>query len=88
MTGAGSDDETFTTIPEMRLLEPDSRDRGDLGAAHNRLRRHSRSRLAEEPVADVPSMASGWDPWAAVDSRVDAGVAALLTDLTMMKEAN
>src|SRR3954451_10208261 len=42
------------------------------GVAHNTLRRHWRSRPAEEPVADVTGMASGWDPWAAVDDRVDA----------------
>jgi RNA polymerase sigma factor (sigma-70 family) len=42
------------------------------GVAHNTLRRHWRSRRAEEPVADVTGMARGWDPWAAVDSRVDA----------------
>src|ERR1700761_8062411 len=30
-----------------------------------------RSRPAEEPVADVTEMASGWDPWTVVDSRVD-----------------
>jgi RNA polymerase sigma factor (sigma-70 family) len=41
------------------------------GVAHNTLRRHWRSRPAEEPVADVTGMASGWDPWAAVDHRVD-----------------
>jgi RNA polymerase sigma-70 factor (ECF subfamily) len=41
------------------------------GVAHNTLRRHWRSRPAEEPVADVTGMASGWDPWAAVDNRVD-----------------
>jgi RNA polymerase sigma factor (sigma-70 family) len=42
------------------------------GVAHNALRRHWRSRPAEEPVADMTAMAAGWDPWAAVDSRVDA----------------
>ncbi|MBC6459538.1 RNA polymerase sigma factor [Actinomadura sp. HBU206391] len=41
------------------------------GVAHNTLRRHWRSRPAEESVADVTGMASGWDPWAAVDDRVD-----------------
>lgn len=42
------------------------------GVAHNTLRRHWRSRPAEEPRADVEiDMASGWDPWAAVDNRVD-----------------
>ena len=42
------------------------------GVAHNTLRRHWRSRPAEEPVADMTSLASGWDPWTAVDRRVDA----------------
>ncbi|QFG22358.1 RNA polymerase sigma factor [Actinomadura sp. WMMB 499] len=42
------------------------------GVAHNILRRHWRSRPAEEPQADMTGMASGWDPWAAVDGRVDA----------------
>jgi RNA polymerase sigma factor (sigma-70 family) len=42
------------------------------GVAHNTLRRHWRSRPAEVPVADVTGLASGWDPWAAVDNRVDA----------------
>lgn len=42
------------------------------GVAHNTLRRHWRSRPAEEPVADVTGLASGWDPWTAVDHRVDA----------------
>lgn len=42
------------------------------GVAHNTLRRYWRSRPAEEPVGDVTDMASGWDPWAAVDNRVDA----------------
>ncbi|KAB2390282.1 RNA polymerase sigma factor [Actinomadura montaniterrae] len=42
------------------------------GVAHNVLRRHWRSRPAEEPRADVPDAVSGWDPWAAVDDRVDA----------------
>ena len=41
------------------------------GVAHNTLRRHWRSRPAEEPVADVTGLASGWDPWTAVDHRVD-----------------
>ena len=41
------------------------------GVARNTLRRHWRSRPAEEPVPDMAGMASGWDPWPAVDSRVD-----------------
>jgi len=43
------------------------------GVAHNTLRRHWRSRPAEEPVADLTSVAAGWDPWGAVDDRVAAG---------------
>jgi RNA polymerase sigma-70 factor (ECF subfamily) len=42
------------------------------GVAHNTLRRHWRSRPAEEPMADLTGMAPGWDPWTAVDNRVDA----------------
>jgi RNA polymerase sigma factor (sigma-70 family) len=41
------------------------------GVARNTLRRHWRSRAAEEPVPDMAGMAPGWDPWPAVDSRVD-----------------
>lgn len=41
------------------------------GVAQNTLRRYWRSRPAEEPVPDVTDMASGWDPWTVVDSRVD-----------------
>lgn len=41
------------------------------GVAHNTLRRHWRSRPAEESVADVTRLASEWDPWSAVDDRVD-----------------
>jgi RNA polymerase sigma-70 factor (ECF subfamily) len=41
------------------------------GVAHNTLRRHWRSRPAEEPVADASRLEPGWDPWGAVDDRVD-----------------
>jgi RNA polymerase sigma-70 factor (ECF subfamily) len=41
------------------------------GVALNRLRRYWRSRPAEDLVPDVTSMAHGWDPWPAVDARVD-----------------
>ena len=41
------------------------------GVALNRLRRYWRSRPAEELVPDVTSLGSGWDPWPAVDARVD-----------------
>src|ERR1700744_3051786 len=43
------------------------------GVAHNTLRRHWRSRPAEQPVADLTGLAAGWDPWTAVDHRVDVG---------------
>jgi RNA polymerase sigma factor (sigma-70 family) len=41
------------------------------GVAHNTLRRHWRSRPAEEPVPDMAGLTPGWDPWPAVDSRMD-----------------
>jgi RNA polymerase sigma-70 factor (ECF subfamily) len=41
------------------------------GVALNRLRRYWRSRPAEELVPDVTRLARGWDPWPAVDDRVD-----------------
>jgi RNA polymerase sigma-70 factor (ECF subfamily) len=41
------------------------------GVALNRLRRYWRSRPAEDLVPDVTAMANGWDPWPAVDARVD-----------------
>ncbi len=42
------------------------------GVALNRLRRYWRSRPAEDLVPDVTGLATGWDPWPAVDMRVDA----------------
>jgi RNA polymerase sigma-70 factor (ECF subfamily) len=42
------------------------------GVAHNTIRRHWRSSPAEDPVADVTPLASRWDPWTTVDSRIDA----------------
>ena len=41
------------------------------GVALNRLRRHWRSAPAEEPAPDLAGVASDWDPWPAVDARVD-----------------
>ncbi|MEV6244375.1 sigma-70 family RNA polymerase sigma factor [Lentzea sp. NPDC051838] len=41
------------------------------GVALNRLRRHWRSVPAEEPTPDLTGMPSGWDPWPAVEARVD-----------------
>jgi DNA-directed RNA polymerase specialized sigma24 family protein len=35
------------------------------------LRRYWRSRPAEDLVPDVTGLAAGWDPWPAVDGRVD-----------------
>lgn len=55
------------------------------GVAHNTLRRHWRSRPAEVPRANVEAdMASGWDPWAAVDNRVDVE-SVLRHALTLLK---
>lgn len=42
------------------------------GVALNRVRRHWRSEPAEAPAPDLSRVASGWDPWPAVDARVDA----------------
>jgi len=41
------------------------------GVALNRLRRHWRSRPAEDLVPDATGLAIGWDPWPAVDAGVD-----------------
>jgi RNA polymerase sigma factor (sigma-70 family) len=41
------------------------------GVALNRLRHYWRSRPAEDLVPDVTGLANGWDPWPAVDVRVD-----------------
>ena len=40
--------------------------------ALNRLRRYWRYRPAEDLIPDVTDLAAGWDPWPAVDVRVDA----------------
>jgi RNA polymerase sigma factor (sigma-70 family) len=40
--------------------------------ALNRLRRYWRDRPAEDLIPDVTGLAAGWDPWPAVDVRVDA----------------
>src|ERR1700744_5246372 len=42
------------------------------GGPHNPLGRYWRSRPSEDLMADVTGLASGWDPWTAVDRRVDA----------------
>ncbi|KAB2352269.1 RNA polymerase sigma factor [Actinomadura rudentiformis] len=55
------------------------------GVAHNTLRRHWRSRRTEELRPNVEAdMASGWDPWAAVDNRVDVE-SVLRRALTLLK---
>jgi RNA polymerase sigma-70 factor (ECF subfamily) len=41
------------------------------GVALNKLRRYWRSRPVEDLVPDATGMANGWDPWPAVDTRVD-----------------
>ncbi|MCE7010185.1 RNA polymerase sigma factor [Kibdelosporangium philippinense] len=41
------------------------------GVALNKLRRHWRDRPAEDLVPDATSMVTGWDPWPAVEARVD-----------------
>jgi RNA polymerase sigma factor (sigma-70 family) len=54
--------------------------------ALNRLRQYWRSRSSEDLVPDVAILADGWDPWPAVDVRVDtrtafrAAVAGLKSD--------
>ena len=55
------------------------------GVALNRLRRYWRSRPAEDLVPDVASLATGWDPWPAVDARVDTQ-AVLRSALARLKQ--
>jgi RNA polymerase sigma factor (sigma-70 family) len=43
--------------------------------ALNRLRQYWRSRSPEDLVPDVTGLAEGWDPWPAVDVRVDTRTA-------------
>ena len=43
--------------------------------ALNRLRQYWRSRSPEDLVPDVTGLADGWDPWPAVDVRVDTRTA-------------
>ena len=43
--------------------------------ALNRLRQYWRSRSAEDLVPDLTGLAAGWDPWPAVDVRVDTRTA-------------
>lgn len=46
-----------------------------IGIAHNMLRRHWRSLSPEEPSPDVADMGGVWDPWPAIDERVDVDTA-------------
>lgn len=41
------------------------------GVARNTLRRHWRSAPAEELLPDLTGVEGGWDPWPAIDARVD-----------------
>jgi RNA polymerase sigma-70 factor (ECF subfamily) len=43
--------------------------------ALNRLRQYWRSRSPEDLVPDVTGLADGWDPWPAVDARMDTRTA-------------
>jgi RNA polymerase sigma factor (sigma-70 family) len=54
------------------------------GVARNTLRRHWRSRPAEDPVPDLGELAAKCDPWPAVDERVD-GEAVLRTALSSLR---
>ncbi|HEU5389439.1 MAG TPA: hypothetical protein VFV73_26435 [Streptosporangiaceae bacterium] len=54
------------------FMEVISRHEGAVGAyLARRAGRYWRSRPAEDLVPDATSLASGWDPWPAVDTRVD-----------------
>ncbi|MGH9046537.1 MAG: RNA polymerase sigma factor [Acidimicrobiales bacterium] len=56
------------------------------GVARNTLRRHWRALRAEEPLPDIADVEFGWDPWPAVDERVDTD-AALHTALMGLRPA-
>jgi RNA polymerase sigma factor (sigma-70 family) len=56
------------------------------GVARNALRRHWRSLPAEAPLPEAADGAPGWDPWPAVEERMD-GVAALRTALMGLRPA-
>jgi RNA polymerase sigma factor (sigma-70 family) len=45
------------------------------GVARNTLRRHWRSLPADVPTSDLADLEAGWDPWPAVDARVDTATA-------------
>lgn len=54
------------------------------GVALNRLRRYWRSAPADAPAPDLTGVANDWDPWPAVEARVDAQ-ALLRTALARLK---
>jgi RNA polymerase sigma factor (sigma-70 family) len=54
------------------------------GVARNALRRHWRNRRPEDLVEDVGDLAPGFDPWPAVDDRVD-GAAVLRNALAHLR---
>jgi RNA polymerase sigma factor (sigma-70 family) len=56
------------------------------GVARNTLRRYWRSLPAEEPLANMADVEIGWNPWPAVDERVDTD-AALRTALIGLRPA-
>jgi RNA polymerase sigma factor (sigma-70 family) len=56
------------------------------GVARNTLRRHWRALPAEEPLPDMVEFGDGWDPWPAVDERVDTA-AVLRTALMGLRPA-
>jgi RNA polymerase sigma factor (sigma-70 family) len=56
------------------------------GVALNRLRHYWRSRPAEDLVPDVTSLANGWDPWPAVDARVDTQAVLRVAMATLRSE--
>lgn len=56
------------------------------GVAHNLLRRHWRSRPAEESLADMDALQTASDPWPAVDDRVE-GEATLRAALQGLRPA-
>ena len=45
------------------------------GVARNTLRRHWRSMPAEEQLPDMTDLESAWDPWPALDERIDTAAA-------------
>jgi RNA polymerase sigma factor (sigma-70 family) len=56
------------------------------GVARNTLRRHWRSQRPEDPRPDMADVEIGWNPWPAVDQRVDSD-AALRAALVSLRPA-